>query len=82
LTWAQVDLDQGIVRLETEQTKNDEGRCIYLDEELGQICNGQWETRKKGRLMPYVFLNHDGGDKVKRFDKAWRRACKDAGIGK
>jgi integrase len=32
--------------------------------------------------MPYVFLNHDGSDKVKRFDKERRRACKDAGIGK
>jgi len=28
-----------------------------------------------------VFLNEHGTDKVKRFDKAWKTACKDAGIG-
>ena len=32
-------------------------------------------------LIPYVFLNKDGGDRVKRFDKSWKKACKDAGIG-
>jgi integrase len=26
-------------------------------------------------------LNKDGGDRVKRFDKSWKSACKDAGIG-
>ena len=82
LTWNQVDLDQGIVRLETGETKNDEGRTVYLDEELREIFNRQWEARKKsGKLLPYVFLNRDGTDKVKRFNKAWKRACKEAGIG-
>ena len=32
--------------------------------------------------MPYVFLNDKGTDKVKRFDKSWKTACKDAKIGK
>jgi integrase len=83
LTWNQVDLDQGIVRLETGETKNDEGRTVYLDGELKEVFNCQWESRKKGqRLLPYVFPNWDGSDKVKRFDKAWKSACKDAGIGK
>jgi integrase len=26
-------------------------------------------------------LNHDGTGRVKRFDKAWKKACKDAEIG-
>jgi len=33
LTWNQVDRDQGIVRLEVGETKNDEGRTVYLDEQ-------------------------------------------------
>jgi integrase len=83
LTWSQVDLNQGIVKLEPGETKNDEGRTVYLDEELKEVFNNQWEARKKGqRLLPYVFLNHDGSDKVKRFDKAWNTACKVAKIGK
>jgi integrase len=41
LTWSQVDRDQGIVRLETGETKNDEGRTVYLDEELKEVFNRQ-----------------------------------------
>ena len=82
LTWSQVDLDNGIVRLEVGETKNDEARTVYLDDELREVFHRQWELRKQAKkLLPYVFLNHDTDDKVKRFDKAWKTACKDAGIG-
>jgi integrase len=37
LTWKQVDLNQGIVRLEVGETKNDEARTVYLDDELKEI---------------------------------------------
>jgi len=83
LTWNQVDRDQGIVRIEPWEAKNDEGRTVYLDEELKEVFTCQWESRKKGKnLIPYVFPNRDGNDKVKRFNKAWNKACQDAGIGK
>jgi integrase len=82
LPWKQVDLNQGIVRLEVGETKNDDARTVYLDDELKEIFNQQSELRKVNRkLLPYVFLNKDGGDRVKRFDKIWKSACKDAGIG-
>lgn len=55
LSWSQVDLDQGIVRLEAGETKNDECRTLYLDEELREFFNRQWEDRKKsGKLIPAV----------------------------
>jgi len=72
LTWAQVDLGQGIVRLEAGETKNDEGRTIYLDEELREIFSTEWELRK----------NKNGADKIRDFRKVWRSACSEAGIGK
>ncbi len=82
LTWSQVDLNQGIVRLEVGETKNHEGRTVYLDDELQEIFGQQRKLRKKlGTALPHVFLNHDGTDRVKRFDKAWRTACKKAKIG-
>jgi len=82
LTWAQVDRQQGIVRLEVGETKNDEGRTFYLDDELREVFNSQWEARKNGRkVLPYVFPNRKGNDKIKRFDKAWKKACEDAGFG-
>jgi integrase len=82
LTWKRVDLENGIVRLEVGETKNDEARTVYLDDELKEIFERLWEQRKANeKLMPWVFLNRDGTDRVKRFDKAWKKACKDAGIG-
>lgn len=83
LKWAQVDRRSGIVRLEVGETKNDEARTIYLDDELKQVIEGQWEARKGHRkLTPFVFLNENGTDRIKRFDKSWKTACKDAKIGK
>ncbi len=74
-----------VVRLEAGETKNDEGRMVYLDEELGEIFRRQWgvhqSNAKSGRICPYVFLNKRREDTVKRFDKAWKRACRDSGIG-
>jgi len=82
LTWAQVDMTYGIVRLEPGETKNKEGRTVYLDEELKELFSQQWDRRKRlGTALPYVFLNQDGTDKVKRFDKAWKTSCKKAKIG-
>ncbi len=83
IEWRQVDLEKRIVRLERRQTKNDEGRSIYLDDELNEIFTQLSEARKKGKkILPYVFLNKDGTDRIKQFNKAWKRACKDACIGK
>ena len=83
LTWSQVDLNQGIVRLEVGETKNAEGRTVYLDDELKQIFEQQHEARKKQKkLIPYVFPNKEGNDKIGDFRGAWNTACKKAGIGK
>jgi integrase len=83
LIWPQVDRDQGIVKLEPGETKNEDGRTVYLDQELKEIFTQAWKTRKKGKLvLPYVFLNYKGEDKIKQFNKAWSSACQNAGIGK
>ena len=74
---------QGIVRLEAGETKNDEARTVYLDDELKEIFKRQWEFRKEcENLLPYVFLNEKVTDKIKRFDKSWKTACSKAGIGR
>jgi len=83
LTWNQVDRDQGIVRLEPGEAKNDEGRTVYLDPELKEIFNNQWEARKKSKkLTPFVFPNKDDNDKIRDFRGAWDNACDVAEIGK
>ena len=61
LTWSQVDLQQGIVRLEVGETKKDEGRTVYLDDELKEVFHKNWEDRNKAaKVMPYVFLKRSG----------------------
>jgi integrase len=82
LNWSQVDLKTGTVRLEAGETKNDEARTIYLDDELRGLLIRQWNERKAAKkVLPYVFVNEEGTDKINRFDKAWKSACKNAGIG-
>jgi integrase len=82
LKWNQVDLDQGIVRLEVGETKNDEGRTVYLDKELKELFTGLWESRKRSRkLTPYVFANEAGNGPIKDFRGAWNRACRETELG-
>lgn len=81
LTWSQVDRIEGIVRLEPGETKNKEGRTVYLDAELKEIINKQWELRKQSqRVLHYVFPNRTGTGHIKDFRFAWNKAFKDAKI--
>ena len=57
LTWGHVDLDNGIVRLETGETKNDEGRTVYLDDGLMEIFGQQWDSAKKSGSCPLMCLS-------------------------
>jgi integrase len=83
LTWNQVDSFNGIVRIEPGESKNDEGRTVYLDDELKEAFHSQWESRKKSsKLTPYVFPNVDGTSRISDFRGSWNKACKDAKIGK
>ena len=82
LTWGQVDLSQGIVRLEPGETKNDDGRTVYLDDELKVVFQEQWENRKRSNtLTQYVFPNADGMGRIKDFRGAWSKACREVGLG-
>lgn len=81
ITWAQVDRQQGIVRLESGETKNGEGRTVYLDAELKDVFNHQWEFRKaKGVLIPHVFPNQHGTGPIKDIRGAWDKAFEKVGL--
>jgi integrase len=70
------------VVLNPGETKNAEGRTLYLDDELRRVLNVQWAKRRKSAtLLPYVFLNRLGTDKVKQFRKSWATACRAAKLG-
>jgi integrase len=81
LTWSQVDMNLGIVRLEVGDTKNNDGRTVYLDDELKSIFMEQLERMKKaGMINPYVFTNENGTDRIRSFYKSWSSACIASGI--
>ena len=76
LTWDRVDLKEGTVRLEADETKNSEARTIYLDGELLKLLKIQSLRRQKG--CKYVF--HREGKQIKDFRGAWDKASEEAGI--
>jgi integrase len=73
LTWDKVDPKQGIIRLDPGETKNEEARTIYLNEELMKALHS---NRRLG--CPYVF--HRNGEPIGEFRKSWNTACIAAGL--
>ncbi len=70
------------VRLEVGETKNEEARTIYLDEELIGIFSALWDNRKASkRILPYVFLNRSASDRIRDITKVWKKACNEVGFG-
>lgn len=84
LTWPQVDLASGFIRLEPGTTKNDEGRSVVLTADLLAKFKKWWEEtqaleEKTGKKIPWVF--HRNGKPIRDFRKAWAKACQKAKIG-
>lgn len=89
LTWATVDLDAGVLRLEPGTTKNKDGRTAYVTPELAGLLAEQRARvtaleRQLGRIIPGVFpyLGRGPlqGQPRRSYIKAWRSAVKAAGL--
>lgn len=71
MKWNQVSLRDGTVRLEPGETKNSEGRTLYMEPELWDLLKHLHRNRRMDCL--YVFsLN---GKRIGCFRKTWKRAC-------
>jgi integrase len=65
LSWGNVDFGQGIVQLETGETRNKKDRTVLLDNELLEIFNQQKRRqRQSGKLSIYIFPNEDGTSRI------------------
>jgi integrase len=83
LTWSQVDLDNNIVRLESGETKNNEARTVYLDNELKEVfLNQKSRQRELAKISNYVFTGKNGTTKIFKLNYLWDKACYDSKIGK
>jgi len=78
LTWPQVDLHTGTVRLEPGTTKNKDGRLIYLNEDLRAVLEQQWVLHQTQPDCPYVFPRRS--KRVEKVNRSWNRACREAGL--
>jgi integrase len=61
----QVDLEAGTIRLDPSQTKNDEGRIVYLTPELKSLLTAQVARvmalmRERSAVIPYLFPHLSG----------------------
>jgi integrase len=79
LKWSQVDLKAKTIRLESDQSKNKEGRELSFElfPTLRDLFDNQWKNRRLG--CPYVF--HREGIRIKNFHGAWNKACRELGLG-
>ena len=83
LTWERVDRKGATVRLEPGETKNQEGRTVFMDDELQEVINQQWENRKRsGKLSPLIFPSRDGISPIGDYRGPWNAACTKAGISR
>ena len=85
LQWSQVDRKAQTIRLEPGTTKNREGRTMPygLLPELEEAIETQWREHERlaagGVLSPWVFVRKNG-DPIRDVRKAWKSACKAAGL--
>lgn len=77
LTWSQVDLSEGSVRLFPHTTKNNEGRVVFLESD--QIRLFQWQFAEHQATYPDCELVfHRKGQPIRDFRVVWDRACREA----
>lgn len=87
LTWAQVDWERGLVRLERYTTKNSDARLYPFAEapmvkaalERRRAATDAVEQRS-GQPVPWVFHVEGRPLSESRFYLPWRAACKKAGV--
>lgn len=80
LQWSQVDLAEGISRLDPGTTENGRGRSIPLNAELLEIFRMQKSIRDtRHPRCEWVFFD-EAGNRILDFRGAWDAACQRAGI--
>jgi integrase len=75
LQWQDVDRKARLIRLRPDMSKTQDGRVLVLDDDLWELIERRWQERAPA---PWVF--HRKGLQIGDFKKAWRTACRKAGV--
>jgi integrase len=76
IRWNQVNLKDGIVRLEPGETKNGKGRTLFLEPELLDLL----KDLHRNRRLDCQLVFHRSGKKIGDIRKSWMNACDEVGI--
>jgi len=76
LTWDQIDWEGPAITISGDKTKGEDDRVFPFGAapELKQLLEARWKV-KDG-----LFVFHRSGERIKTFIKAWRTACRRAGV--
>ena len=70
------DVQEGVIRLRPEVSKNSQGRVLPVVGMIAEIIDRQ--RTKRYELCPYVF--HREGRPISLYNKGWARAAKEVGL--
>lgn len=79
LKWSQVDLEQGVIRLDPGTTKNGEGRLLPLTAELFQVLSFLAHRRRTEQPGSDLVFTYQGAA-IGEFRGAWAKSCKASGL--
>ena len=76
LQWKNINIREGTARLEPGETKNNEGRILYMEDALWALMKGLHGKRRLD--CPFVF--HYKGKRLSDFRGSWKKACQSIGF--
>jgi integrase len=80
LRWEQMDLSEGLVRLEPGTTKSGRGRLIPLPAEVCAVL-GQWKDQTSRQYPAGLWVCHYRGERLRRIQKKlWDKICTRVGL--
>jgi integrase len=84
LRWSAVNRTSGIITLPRRSAKNNKSRTMPVAADLMPLIERRWAarviTREDGTTTMADYVFHHAGQPIGDFRKAWRTACKTAGV--
>ena len=77
LTWREIDVAGSVIRLDPDRSKTRTGRLLPMSQPLKEVLQRRVAARRLDCLMVF---HHDGDEDMNDSWKAWKAACKLAGL--
>ena len=81
LQWRQINWVEGKLFLQSQDTKTNTPRVLYLTGDLYRVLQ-TWKRRCEEKWPDCPWLCHRGGIRLQSLKHSWRKACERVGLGK